>query len=158
MRQFNIVRGVLLALGVGAAGAASAFGPGDRVVSTGFGVSEAMGRAWVEVVYQTQLFEDIGPQMTKVAIDGLRYDAERRAVVQNVAGQDVVCATARDSGFGPFRGTRVTPTGACEIATKPTVARLDNGFTVREVPQLAVELNVLPARTVLAGTAQLRAN
>lgn len=156
MKKSIVFRLTAAALGLGLASGASALGPRDVVVGTGFGVDQEHGRAWVEVQYVNPLFDDVGTRLRKVAIDGLRFDAQRNAVVQVNGNSEVVCATPRQRGVGPFRNTWMAPTGDCIINVSRETGRVDNGFVVREVPQMSVVLEVVAATEQLASGPDVR--
>lgn len=158
MKTFTLLKSTLVSIGLCATGGAAAFGPGDRIAATGYGFEPSLERAWVEVTYTNDLTVELPPKVQKVALDGLRYDAQRRAVVQQVGTQDVVCATESERGIGLFRNTWMAPTGDCAIDVRSAVAEVDNGFLLRQVPQLSVELNVNGSQQLAAGRATFPVN
>lgn len=104
----------------------------------GYGFNPELGRAWIEVHYSRTFFEDAPVERMKVAVDGLSYDSTQHAVIYQSGGQQTVCATARERGFGPFRNTFMAPTGLCDIALDRQTVTIDNGFNVWDRPRLAV--------------------
>jgi hypothetical protein len=113
----------------------------NATVTTSFNGQDS--RAWVEIsLYHTEDREAAGEQqIIRKSVPGLRMDPASHEVVYETNGKSVVCAK--------IRGERVEDTGKCTL-TEQTLApsprtpssKLDDGFTVRYEPVLAVELDV----------------
>lgn len=107
---------------------------------THFVVNPALGRAWVEVVKHYD-FTDSPMEIVRVEVPGLRYDAERSAVVLNAGGKVLECAKVRERDGWLFDTTRVEPTGQCELTQRYVKVPVDDGFAVERVEQFQVLLN-----------------
>lgn len=120
-----------------------------------YGINPELGRAWIEVSYGFSMFDESPMHQKRIAVEGLSYDAERQAVIYRQANNEAVCATARERGFGPFKSTYMHPTGACDLSLERVTVTQDDGFHVREVPKLAIQMAVQEASSMqLANSGQ----
>ena len=106
-------------------------------ISPEFKVNPELGRAWVNLSF-TPDFSD-GPVIydERVQVPGLRFDANKMAVVLDVAGEEILCARVKKN----FLGTRVMPTQNCSFKTKFYTIKGDNGYEVETIEKVKVLFN-----------------
>ena len=98
---------------------------------TKFQINPDLGRAWVHVSFKLDdLWQEAPMRSQRVAVEGLRFDAERSAVVLSLPDREVTCATVSDRRFPRLAGHRIEPTGMCKLETVTTREPFDNGFFV----------------------------
>jgi hypothetical protein len=119
----------------------------DAAKSTRFAINPELGRAWVELTMDYSLTET--SETIRIAVPGLRYDAEGRSVVLATEDRTVVCASVERRGWGWLRHDRIEPTGACALSARYVDVPVDNGFTISTVRHLEIHLAPAPSGTSL---------
>lgn len=150
-RSWMICAGIALGLPA----AASASGSADAVkiyeadaasVSQAvkhFAVNRELGRAWIEITLYSPSPGDDGatPAVERVRVPGLRFDAERSAVVYEAGGQVVECARVETRKALLGTRDRIQPTGQCALSGRTVEARVDNGFEMEDRRRYEVYLD-----------------
>jgi hypothetical protein len=106
-------------------------------ISPEYKVNPELGRAWVNLSFSPDYSD--GPVIydERVQVPGLRFDANKMAVVLDVAGEEILCAHVKKN----FLGTRVIPTKNCGFKTKFYTVKRDNGYEVETVEKVKVIFN-----------------
>jgi hypothetical protein len=107
------------------------------LINNDFGVNMELGRAWVVLKFTPE--DSDGPMIydERVKVPGLSYSAEKKAVVLDVGGDQLVCATVKKN----FLGTFVRPTKACTFSTKYYTVKRDNGYEMETILKVKVIMN-----------------
>ena len=103
---------------------------------TQFEINPDLGRAWVSVSFDLKPAWDESPAWhERIAVDGLRFDAEKNAVILTLPDREVTCAAVEQRQFLGLSGYRIQPTDACRLETITDRKPVDNGFFIsnREV-------------------------
>ncbi len=102
-----------------------------------FAINKELGRAWVNLTFVPAYNEDMSATEERVKIPGMSFSAEKNAVVINVSGEEIVCATVKKT----FLGTTIRPTGKCTFSTKYYSVKHDNGYEVETIDKVKVTMN-----------------
>jgi hypothetical protein len=122
----------------------------EAIKTERFAANPELGRAWVELDLYYPVKES--SELYQIAVPGLRYDADRAAVVLAHEGAELVCATRVQKGWGPFRHHRIEPTGACALSRQYVRKTRDDGFNLLTVEHVELHLDARPSADVrLAG-------
>lgn len=114
----------------------------QRKTST-FAINPELGRAWVEVTFDPPSPED-RPDVVRVQVPGLSYDADSGAIVFRKGDAIVECARVEPRGIGPFKRHAIAPTGRCELTHRYVQAPMDDGFVIENVRRFEVHLKTVP--------------
>jgi hypothetical protein len=106
-------------------------------VSEEFGINSELGRAWV-VLHFSPDYSD-GPVFydQRVKVPGLRLADDKKSIVLDVDGQQVVCANVKKNILGTF----VKATKNCKFKTSFYNVQRDNGYEVETIERLKVTLS-----------------
>lgn len=115
----------------------------DRSLSvyrTQFNVNKSMNRAWVEITMANDSFGDTYYVDKNVKVPGLSYDPMINGVVYQNGDEKILCGTFYNAPWTIDLGMSFAATGRCEIVDAIKSTSIDDGFYVRKVDQIVVEL------------------
>jgi hypothetical protein len=101
------------------------FGPATPT-SQEFKLNRDLERAWVELSV-TEVTE-AAPDIYRVKVPGLFFDAASSAIVLTHEGQNIECAKVKHRKF--FNDDVIKPTGRCELDSRLVTKKIDNGFEI----------------------------
>lgn len=155
MPRYARVRASLVAIALGTAASTAVASTGElrifenhphpsiqRKTST-FAINAELGRAWVEVTFDAASPED-RPDVVRVRVPGLSYDAATKTIVFQADDRVVECARVERRGRGPFARHTIEPTGRCELTHRYVRVPIDDGFAIEEVQRFEVHLKTAP--------------
>jgi len=106
-----------------------AVGGSSQLVSASFAVNRELGRAWVNVQFQSgQSSEPAFDPPIKKQVDGLYYDSARKQVLYRTATGPIVCAEDATALWATY----LKSTGNCRLIPITEQRKIDDGFDVRE--------------------------
>jgi hypothetical protein len=117
--------------------------PSIQRKTTAFAINAELGRAWVEVTFDAASPED-RPEVVRVRVPGLRYDAATKAIVFQDEDRIVECARVELRGRGAFARHAISPTGRCELTHRYVRVPIDDGFAIEDVQRFEVHLKTAP--------------
>lgn len=112
------------------------------VYRTQFNVNKSLNRAWVEITLDDVRFDETYYTDEKVKVPGLSYDPTINGVVFQNGEETIVCGTFYNRRWTIDLGMSFAPTGRCEIVDTIKTKKVDDGFNVRKVKMIVVELIV----------------
>src|SRR5262249_51783341 len=83
-----------------------------------------------------------GPEPSEVQLPGLKYDEGSRAVVLDDGGKKTVCAKVESRNFLFWKGSAVTPTGACVVTSSVSEHKDDTGWNISRKPTVDTYLEI----------------
>lgn len=115
---------------------------GVSVYRTQFNVNKSLNRAWVEISLADDSFGDTYYIDKNVKVPGLVYDPAINGVVYQNDGETVVCGTFYNRRWTIDLGMSFSSTGRCEIVSSIKTEEVDDGFYVRKLDKIVIELIV----------------
>lgn len=102
-----------------------------------FEINRSLGRAWVEIEFNT--YNSDGPLYynDRVQVKGLRFDTDSNEVVMDIDGTSIVCAKVKKQLFNSYY---IRATGKCKFEQKRYVQQVDNGYEVENVSKVKITL------------------
>lgn len=110
------------------------------VYATTFKVNKPLNRAWVEVTLGESFSDDLHYSDTNVKVPGLSYSPEINGVIYDNGAEEIICGTFYNARWVIDRGMSFRASGRCKFETKKFTKDVDDGFYVRKVKMVQVNL------------------
>ena len=107
-----------------------------------FDVNKSLNRAWVTITLADDSFGDTYYTDNKIKVPGLAYDTTINGIVFQNDGETIVCGTFYNQRWTIDLGMSFSPTGRCKIVSTIKSKEVDDGYDVRKVDMIEVQLIV----------------
>lgn len=107
-----------------------------------FKINKELGRAWVETSVHTDFGDDAVPEVFRIKVEGLSYNAATSKIEILSNGRIVECASVRMVGRSIFKHERITETGDCKFSSKTFSVMVDDGFEVTKENRYSASMTI----------------